>query len=120
MCTQSEKPRSVYELLRTRAHETPDAIAITAPGRTPLTYLRLLCQIENVVKTLNGMGLARHDRIAIVCPNGPEMAVAFLAVSAGAVSAPLNPAYPRTNLNFTSQTCTPGPSLSQQTSILRR
>jgi acyl-CoA synthetase (AMP-forming)/AMP-acid ligase II/acyl carrier protein len=39
------------------------------------------------------MGLSRHDRVALVLPNGPEMAVAFLAVAASATCVPLNPAY---------------------------
>ena len=36
---------------------------------------------------------ARGDRVAIVLPNGPEMAAAFLATAAHATAAPLNPAY---------------------------
>ena len=39
------------------------------------------------------MGIRRNDRIALVLPNGPEMAVACIAVAACATSAPLNPAY---------------------------
>ena len=39
------------------------------------------------------MGVNRHDRIALALPNGPEMAVAVVAVAAGATCAPLNPAY---------------------------
>ena len=39
------------------------------------------------------MGIARHDRVVVVLPNGPEMALAFLTVAASAVCAPLNPAY---------------------------
>jgi acyl-CoA synthetase (AMP-forming)/AMP-acid ligase II len=39
------------------------------------------------------MGLARHDRIAMVLSNGPEMAVAILTVAANAACAPMNPAY---------------------------
>ena len=63
-----------------------------APGRAPLTYGRLYRHIDDVVQTLHAMGVGRHDRVALVLPNGPEMAVAFLAV-AGATCAPLNPAY---------------------------
>ncbi len=37
--------------------------------------------MEYVVKTLNKSGLNLNDRVAIVLPNGPEMAVAFLAVA---------------------------------------
>ena len=84
---------SIHALLETQAERAPEAIAIAAPGRAPLTYGRLRIHIDYVVKTLNAMGLGRNDRVAIVLPNGPEMAVAFIAVAAGATSAPLNPAY---------------------------
>jgi len=46
------------------------------------------------------MGMGRNDRVAIVLPNGPEMAVAFVAVAAGATSAPLNPAYRANEFDF--------------------
>jgi amino acid adenylation domain-containing protein len=49
--------------------------------------------MDDVVQTLYAMGLGQHDRIALVIPNGPELAVASLAVAAGATCAPLNPAY---------------------------
>ncbi len=39
------------------------------------------------------MGIGRHDRIVVVLPNGPEMAVMILAAAASAVCAPMNPAY---------------------------
>ncbi len=37
------------------------------------------------------MGVASGDRVALVLPDGPEMAVAFLSVSAIATAAPINP-----------------------------
>jgi acyl-CoA synthetase (AMP-forming)/AMP-acid ligase II len=37
--------------------------------------------------------VGRDDRVAIVLPQGPDLAVTFLAVAAGATAAPLNPAY---------------------------
>jgi amino acid adenylation domain-containing protein/non-ribosomal peptide synthase protein (TIGR01720 family) len=46
------------------------------------------------------MGLGCHDRVALVLPNGPEMAVACLAVAAGAACAPLNPAYSADEFDF--------------------
>ena len=48
---------------------------------------------SRTVADLNLMGVGRGDRVAIVLPNGPEMAAAFLGVASGAVAAPLNPAY---------------------------
>jgi acyl-CoA synthetase (AMP-forming)/AMP-acid ligase II/acyl carrier protein len=83
-----------------RAAEDPDAPAILAPGRKPLTYAGLQAQIEATVEALNRMGLGRSDRVALVLPNGPEMAVAFLAVSACATCAPLNPAYRAREFEF--------------------
>lgn len=49
---------------------------------------------------LNALGLGRGDRVAIVLPNGPEMATAFVAVAAAASTAPLNPAYRADELDF--------------------
>lgn len=92
--------QSIYHLFDAQAQRTPDSIAITAPGRTPLSYGRLKKHIEEVVHTLNSYGVRRHDRAAIVLPNGPEMAVCFLSVAAGATSTPLNPAYRASEFEF--------------------
>jgi acyl-CoA synthetase (AMP-forming)/AMP-acid ligase II/acetyltransferase-like isoleucine patch superfamily enzyme/acyl carrier protein len=88
--------KSIYQLLKMQAEKTPEAVAITALERSPLTYGRLLKRVEHTVDALRACGLHRNDRVAIVLPNGPEMAVAFVAVAAGATCAPLNPSY-RTN-----------------------
>src|SRR5262249_17402637 len=49
--------------------------------------------IEDTGRSLRSLGIGRKDRVAIVLPNGPEMALAILAVAANATCAPLNPAY---------------------------
>jgi oxalate---CoA ligase len=74
--------------------------AILAPDRKPLSYGQLARHISDVVSLLNENGLARNDRIAVVLPNSPEMAVTFLAVIAGATCAPLNPAYREKEFDF--------------------
>jgi len=71
----------------------PDAPAIGAPERQPLTFRDLDDLATDTVGRLNALGIGRNDRVAIVLPNGPEMAVAFVAVGAGATTAPLNPGY---------------------------
>jgi acyl-CoA synthetase (AMP-forming)/AMP-acid ligase II len=81
------------QLLEYQAKRIPDAPAILAPGRAPLTYGRLYQHSEKIGHTLRAMGIGRHDRIAVVLPNGPEMAVAILTVATNAVCAPMNPAY---------------------------
>jgi acyl-CoA synthetase (AMP-forming)/AMP-acid ligase II len=93
-------PQTIYELLRSRAAADPAAPAILAPGRAALNYRGLCDQVENVVERLNALGIGRNDRVAIVLPNGPEMAVAFLGIAAGATSAPLNPNYGAAEYDF--------------------
>ena len=90
--TDTRPDLCISHLIETQARGAPEAIAIAAPGRTPLTYNRLNRQIDDTVKKLNAMGVRRHDRVALALPNGPEMAVAFLAVDAVATCAHLNPA----------------------------
>jgi oxalate---CoA ligase len=94
------KNLTIQQLLAAQASQNPQAVAIAAPHRLPLSYDRLYTHINRTVETLNAMGLGRGDRIAIVLPNSPEMALAFLAVAATATSAPLNPAYQATEYDF--------------------
>ena len=76
------------------------AIALAAPDAAPLTHADLRALVDRTVASLNAMGIGRGDRVAIVLPNGPFMASAFLAVAAGAASAPLNPAYRADEFEF--------------------
>ena len=80
-------------ILEHHAKRSPDAPAILASGRAPLTYSRLYRHIDEMGRTLRAMGIARRDRVAVVLPNGPEMAVTILTVAASATCAPMNPAY---------------------------
>ena len=91
---------SIPDLLNTQGEQKPNSEAILSPGRTPLTYRRLWEQIKQIVAILNYMGVGRNDRVAILLPNGPEMAVAFLGVASCATAAPLNPAYSAEELDF--------------------
>ena len=74
--------------------------ALGAPAREPLTFAGLREQIERTTAALNSFGLGRGDPIAIVLPNGPEMAAAFLAVASAATAAPLNPGYRADEFSF--------------------
>src|SRR5579883_232569 len=79
----------------------PDAaVAIGAPDRPSLTYGGLRDLVRRTVAALNRMGVGRGDRVAIVLPNGPEMATSFVAVACGATTAPLNPAYRAEEFDF--------------------
>lgn len=81
---------TIRDLLRLGAADAP---AIGAPEREPLTYAGLNALAEETGRTLNDLGIGRNDRVAIVLPNGPEMAAAFVTIGSYATTAPLNPAY---------------------------
>jgi acyl-CoA synthetase (AMP-forming)/AMP-acid ligase II len=51
-----------------------DAPAIGAPGRAWLTYGELRALAARTAAQLRAIGIDRNDRVAIVLPNGPEMA----------------------------------------------
>jgi acyl-coenzyme A synthetase/AMP-(fatty) acid ligase len=79
----------------------PDAApALLAPSRATLTFAGLRQQQRDTVKRLNELGFGRSATVAIVMPNGPEMASAFVCVAAGATTAPLNPAYGQVEFEF--------------------
>jgi oxalate---CoA ligase len=87
-------------LLELLAVGKDDARAISGPGLTPLPYARLRAFVGRTLQTLHALGVGRNDPVAIVLPNGPEMAVSFLSVAAGCTAAPLNPAYRADELEF--------------------
>ena len=82
------------------AQGAADAPAISAPGRAPLRHGALRDLIVQTLAALNGWGIARNDRVAIVLPNGPEMATCYMACASGVTSAPLNPAYRADEFEF--------------------
>lgn len=90
----------LHHLVNQQAAGNPDAVAMHAPGREPLTYGVLSRQLTDVVQALNSLGVGRNDRVAMVLPEGPEAAVAFIAVASGATCVPLNPACRATEFDF--------------------
>jgi acyl-CoA synthetase (AMP-forming)/AMP-acid ligase II len=91
------EPTTVRGLLETGRAE---ANAIGAPGRPSLTYGGLREHVDGTVATLNALGIGRGERVAIVLPNGPEMASAFISIASGATTAPFNPGYKRKEYDF--------------------
>ena len=83
-----------------QSQRNPDSFGVLSLGRKPLTYARLLSHCDRVIADLNGAEISRGDRVAVVLPNGPEMAVCFLAVTMGASCAPLNPDYREREFEF--------------------
>ena len=77
-----------------------DAPAIDAPGQKGLSYAALRALAGGTIDRLNSLGIGRDDRVAIVLGNGPHMASAFVAIAAGATTAPLNPSYRAEEFEF--------------------
>ena len=63
---------SIYYILIEQMRQRPDAVLLLAPGRQPLTYRRMLRQVEETVSRLRTLGVKRGDRMAVVLPQGPE------------------------------------------------
>ena len=89
--------RTLRGLIASGRDEAP---AIAAHGAPPLSYAGLRALIDRTQRSLNELGIGRGDRVAIVLPNGPEMAAAFLCVASASTSAPLNPAYRQDEFEF--------------------
>ncbi len=81
---------TLQELMSAGADDAP---ALGAPATPDLNFAGLRALMTRTVASLNAAGIGRNDRVAIVLPNGAEMASAFISIAAGTTSAPLNPAY---------------------------
>ena len=92
-------PTSIVEIIRRRAEVSPDVLALVSEEEKT-SYGQLLHHSSLVNELLRDLGIGRHDRVALVLPNGPRLAAAFLAVASSSVCAPLNPAYTRRELAF--------------------
>ena len=92
-----ESPSTVYDLLHTG---DDDHVAIAGIGQPGQTYAELRDLVQQTADALRQHGISRNDRVAIVLPNGPEMATAFVAIAACATTAPLNPAYKQEEFDF--------------------
>lgn len=90
-------PRTIRTLLDAGTGNAP---AICGLGRKPLPFSALRALVDNTGAALNELGIGRGSRVAIVLPNGPELAASFLAISCHATAAPLNPAYKREEFEF--------------------
>jgi oxalate---CoA ligase len=90
-------PETLDRLLAVGAAGEP---AIAAPGRAALDYASLRRLVAAAAASLRRLGIGPGDVVALVLPNGPEAATAFLAVASRAASAPLNPAYTEAELAF--------------------
>jgi len=81
---------TINELINTKKS---DLTILGAPDRKWSTFGNLKTLSLYVNRQLRSYGVAVEDRVAIVLPNGPEMASAFLTMAQSCTTAPLNPNY---------------------------
>ena len=81
------------------AGAAPDPAIVTPDGMV-LTHGELRSEVNRLSARLRALGIGTSGRVAIVLPNGPEMAVAFLAAAVTGCAAPLNPKYRASELRF--------------------
>jgi acyl-CoA synthetase (AMP-forming)/AMP-acid ligase II len=56
--------------------------------------------MQRTAESLDGHGYSSAAKLAIVLPNGPEMAAAFISIADVCITAPLNPAYREDEFSF--------------------
>ena len=87
----SPEQSTIGTKIRHYAETQPDHPAMVSSGSSPLSYAELQNQIVGMRTALRQAGFGRNARIAVAMPNGPQAALAIVAVSCAAVSVPINP-----------------------------
>jgi acyl-CoA synthetase (AMP-forming)/AMP-acid ligase II/acyl carrier protein len=90
----------IYQIILEESNNRSEAPAILSPGKETTSYRKLSRHLQSTALQLNQWGIRPADRLAVVLPNGPEMATAFLAISAVCTCAPLNPNYSLEDFKF--------------------
>ncbi|MBO0833326.1 MAG: AMP-binding protein, partial [Actinobacteria bacterium] len=81
--------------------DSGQAALIVPDSDQVISHAQLAAQIETLAQQLAGHGVRRGDRVALCLPNGPDIVVLLLAITAlGAAAAPLNPAYTEPEFAF--------------------
>jgi acyl-CoA synthetase (AMP-forming)/AMP-acid ligase II/thioesterase domain-containing protein len=91
---------SVRQLIDDSAQRYGGAPALLAPGREAFSYDALGSQTARLAGRFAVAGIGPEQRVAVVLPNGPDMAAAFVAIASCAACAPLNPNYTRHDFEF--------------------
>ena len=87
---QQARQQSLGDLPRRTARRVPDKLAIV-DGDTRLTFAELDAVVDRTAAALAAAGLAKGDRLALLCHNCWQFAVLnFAAARAGVVLVPVN------------------------------
>ncbi|HKJ60080.1 MAG TPA: AMP-binding protein [Halobacteriales archaeon] len=82
---------NLYEHLRQRVREDPDAAAMIRPGESDVSFGSLDETAGRIAAWLNECGVGTDDRVAVYLPDCPEYVSVLLGVwRAGCVATPVN------------------------------
>ncbi|MFF5900258.1 amino acid adenylation domain-containing protein [Streptomyces argenteolus] len=97
------RPERIDAAVAAVAAARPDAVAVSYES-TRLTYRELDSRADRLAHALRGLGVADGDRVGVCLDRSAELVVTLLAVlKAGATYVPMDPAYPKERLAYTTQ-----------------
>src|SRR5436190_12744791 len=82
---------SIFGVIENIARRHPKNASLVDDEKERVSYGELLEYIEQFQSQLSSVGVNRSSRVAIVVPNGIDMAAVLLATTCTAVAVPLNP-----------------------------
>src|SRR5262249_3609042 len=77
--TDYPRDRCVHQLVEAQSDRTPEAIALTFPGRT-LTYRELNRRANQLAWRLRALGVGPEEKVAVCLERSPEMVIGVLGV----------------------------------------
>jgi acyl-coenzyme A synthetase/AMP-(fatty) acid ligase len=87
---RSNKNTTLLSVIPRRRTEHGPSFLCSIDGRLPITHFQTYQFILEFGATLHGLGIGRGHRVALVIPNGVELALGILAVSQWATCVPLS------------------------------
>lgn len=104
---QLKQARTLYELVRARANEQPNALAVV-DGSLRLNNRELQQRVDAIARALLASGVQAGDRVATLAPPSADFWLIFLAsTSIGAIWQGLNPKYQRNEYAYLLGDATP-------------
>lgn len=93
------------KLLEIKAREHPQGVAILFEGKV-ISFEELNKNVNRLANGLQGLGIRKGDRVAIMLPNIPEFVYTFLACQKlGSVAVPFNPMYKADEIFYILKDC---------------
>lgn len=91
---------NLFEPIEKHAQKDPDKTAIVYEGQR-ISYREFVSRVDELAKTLSGLGLSKGDRVAMLMHNCPEMVFGFYgAMKLGVISVSLNIMFKKDEIDF--------------------